>query len=271
VNIKMIQTSVERLVTENATLILTASGAVGTVATGVLAWRGGYQTGHKIWREEEQRRFDSIPPGVGEGEPGEVLELKPLTTKDKVILALPHAAPPVVTGGLGIAAIVLSHRMSAQKAAALAAAYGLSRDQFEEYRAKVAEKLTGPKTQAIDDEIAQDRVNRTPGSDQVVIVGTGNVLFFDEPNGRYFESTVEKVRQVVNHVNEQIYHHDAVSANHFYGELGLPETKWGSEVGWNMDNNLEVRFSTTMADDQRPCVTMDFVRQPTADFQDRNY
>lgn len=256
-NIKMIQTSVEKLVTENATLILTAGGVVGTVATGVLAWRGGYKTAEKVLLED----FAQVTASEDVEQP------RHPTTKEKVALALPYAAPPVVTGGLSVAAVIMSHRMSAQKAAALAAAYGLSREQFEEYRGKVAEKLTGNKRQQIDDEIAQDRVNRTPGSDRLVIIEGGDVLCFDQPTGRYFKSSVEKINRALNTTNKEIVHHDHVSAGFFYDELGLPPTTWTDEVGWNSEYLPDITFSTAMTEDQKPCIAIDFTRLPTENYQ----
>lgn len=263
-NIKMIQASVEKLVTENATVILTAGGVVGTVATGVLAWRGGYKTAEAFDKAE----FTPIETPEGQTP---IFSRRPLERKEQIVLALPHAAPPVVTGGLTVAAIVMSHRMSAQKAAALAAAYGLSREQFEEYRDKVAEKLTGNKRQQIDDEIAQDRVNRTPGSDRLVIIEGGDVLCFDQPTGRYFKSSVEKINRALNATNKEIVHHDHVSAGFFYDELGLPPTTWTEGVGWNSEYMPEITFSTVMTEDDKPCVAIDFTRLPMENYQRNLY
>ena len=41
-NLQVIQSAAKRFWADNATTILTGGGVVGTVATGVLAWRGGY-------------------------------------------------------------------------------------------------------------------------------------------------------------------------------------------------------------------------------------
>ena len=87
----------------------------------------------------------------------------------------------------------MSNRVSAQKAAALAAAYGLAERNLSEYKEKVAEKLTGPKKAAIDEEMAQDRVNKSDGYQNIVMI-EGEVLCFDEPTGRYFNSTMENIK-----------------------------------------------------------------------------
>jgi hypothetical protein len=179
--------------------------------------------------------------------------------------------PPVLTGAASITAIIFSHRMSAQKAAALAAAYGLSRQQFDEYREKVAEKLTGPKRDAVDAELAQDRANRTPGGDLIVVAG-GDVLCFDQPSGRYFRSSMEKIRRAVNSCNEHILAgHEYIDLNHFYEELELPPTTWGNEVGFNANNLVELTYTAIISpeDQQTPVIAIDFKRLPTEDYIDR--
>src|SRR3954464_7904589 len=158
---------------ENSSTLLTAGGVVGTVATAILAGRGGIKAGRILREAEADLRVDNA---------NDDLELP---TMDKFKLAAPQFIPPIVTGTLTVTSIIFANRMSAQKAAALAAAYGLAERNLSEYKDKVAEKLTGPKKQAVDDELAQDRVSKTDGYQNIVIV-EGEVLCFDEPTARYF-------------------------------------------------------------------------------------
>lgn len=264
-NIKALQGSAQKFVADNATVILTAGGVVGTVATGVLAWRSGYTTAQKIWIEEENRRFNSIPPGDDEEV---VRELKPVTTKDKVVMALPTATPAVVIAGGTIAAIVFSHRMSAQKAAALAAAYGISQKQFEEYKAKVAEKLTPNKQQQVNEELAQDRVNNADGSSQIIITGS-EIICFDEATGRFFNSTMDHIQRASNATNGEILHHGYASADFFYSELKLEPTLWTEQVGW--DSPFKLVITTTMTPDHKPCLSFGFSKLPHPDYTSPHY
>lgn len=250
----------QQFVEENATTLLTAGGVVGVVGTAVLAWRGGQKASEALWE-------DSIE---SQNEDGSFVIRNDVTTLDKIKAVAPHAAPPIITGGVTIAAIVLSHKMSGQKAAALAAAYGLSQKQLEEYKDKVAEKLGVNKKQKLDDELAQDRVNKAPGSSQIIVV-EGEVLCFDAPTGRYFRSTMESINRAVNSTNAEILHHGHASAAYFYDELGLPPTTWTKEVGWNSDRTLDLSISTTRADDGRPCLVIDFEVLPKANYIDRDY
>jgi hypothetical protein len=164
----------------------------------------------------------------------------------------------------------MANRMSAQKAAALAAAYGLAERNLSEYKDKVSEKLTGPKKQQIDDEIAQERVNRAPGHDTIVIAD-GEILCFDEPTGRYFRSTMDKIKNAVNTTNAEILHHDFANATFFYEELDLPGTTWTDEVGWNSDQLLDLKFSTVLTPDDKPCIAIDFKVLPKPDYVPKHY
>lgn len=243
-SLQSIQDQAKRFVAENATVLLTAGGVVGTVATGILSWRGGYKhalkTGQKYAELEQE---------------GQVY--RDLTLQEKTILALPDAVFPIATGAGTIAAIIFSHRMSAQKAAAMAALYGLSQDRFEEYRNKVEEKLTGPKAQAIKDEVAQERADKTQPNSQVLVV-EGKVLCFDAPTGRYFQSTMEDIRRAVNETNSMILMRDGVSASYFYEQLGLPPTTWTDDVGWGPNEQIDLDYTSIIAYNKEPAISIDF-------------
>lgn len=255
---------VQGLLQENATTLLTAGGVVGAVATAVLAGRASFKAA-EIIREEELRHIH--PEGTTD-----VIDKNTmgLARKDKILLVWPLYIPSVITGGATIGSIVLANRMSGQKAAALAAAYGLSQKQLEEYKGKVAEKLGLQKEKKIQDELAQDRVNKTPGANQIVIV-EGEVLCFDQPTGRFFRSTMDAINKAVNATNAEIIHHDYASASYFYEELGLPATTWTDSVGWNTDQLVELAISTVLSDDEKPCIAIDFKNLPTLNYIPHHY
>jgi hypothetical protein len=251
-------------VSANAAVLLTGGGVVGTVATGLVAWRGGYKTAEKIGNDKVQDLADQLSVD------SEAYASADLDKWDKAKIAIPQALPPIVIGGATIASIIMGHKVSAQKAAALAAAYGLAERNLSEYKAKVEEKLTGPKKTAIEDEIAQDRVTRTSGHENIVIV-EGEVLCFDEPTGRYFRSTMEDIKTAVNSTNAEILNHEFANASFFYEELGLPATTWTDEVGWNHDQLLDLKYSTVLTPDNKPCISIDFKVLPKAEYVPKHY
>jgi len=168
--------------------------------------------------------------------------------------------PAVITGGVTVTCIIFSNRIGSRRAAAVAAAYSLTERAFEEYRDKVIEKLGDRKEQAIRDEIVQDRMDRHPPvQSQVIVTGTGDVLCTDAYSGRYFNSSIESIKQAQNNTNYQILHDGYASLTDFYGRIGLDPTQVSDDVGWNSDRMLEIFFSAALTpNDQKPCVSIEF-------------
>lgn len=240
---------------ENKSVLLTAVGVVGTVSTAVLTGRASWKAAQIVYNETYEVREETSDP-----------ELE-LEIREKINLVWALYIPPVGVGALTIAAIVLANRVDAQKAAALAAAYGVSERTLQEYKEKVVERLGEKKEQAIRDEIDQDRLTKNPVQDrQVIIAGSGEVLCYDNISGRYFQSSMEELRQAENKVNYELVHHNQASLSFFYDQVGLPPTRHSDEVGWNSNNLLEINYSTQLSTDNRPCIVVDFIVGPISGY-----
>jgi hypothetical protein len=257
---------VTRYTKENSSAILTAGGVVGTVATAVLSGRAAVKAQDILYRDmlSREREFESAMND------DVVLPFIEPTKTQKAALVWPVFVPPVLVGVATVGSIVAANYMSAKKAAALAAAYGMSQKQLEEYKEKISEKLTGPKAQAIDDEIAQDRVNNNPPKDnEVIILAGGDVLCYDELTGRYFRSTVEQIRKAESKINADLVHHQYASLSSYYDEIGLPATNLTDTIGWGIHDQeipLKVKLSTTMTPDDKPCVSINFNPMPVPNY-----
>jgi hypothetical protein len=241
----------QHLIADNASTLLTAGGVVGTVATAVLSGRAGFKAG-QLANHDTKDEVQDIPYATSND----------MGRLERTIKTAPLFIPPVLTGSVTIASIILSNRMSAQRAAALAAAYGVSQRNLDEYKAKLAEKLGVTKTEKAKAELAQERADKTPGANAIVIFGD-EVLCFDEPTGRYFKSTMERIRRAENAANKEIIVHNYAPASMFYSELELPGTTWSDDVGWSEPFSLEI--STIMVDD-KPCISIDFDKMPVLDY-----
>jgi hypothetical protein len=194
-------------------------------------------------------------------------EVRPFATREKVELVWTHYIPAAVTGVATVACIVGANRIGNKRAAAMAAAYTIVERNFSEYRDKVVERTSKLKEQKIHDEIAQDNVTRHPPNDrEVIITDTGDVLCCDAFTRRYFVSSMEKLKKGQNDLNYQLLNDSYASLSDFYNLIGLPTTSYSDEVGWKADKLLELEFSTTMTDDQRPCISMDFNTVPVRDY-----
>jgi hypothetical protein len=248
------------LLNDNSTAILTGMGVSGTVATAYLTGRASFKAARLIhdeeriisnWREENQNGNS----------------FKELTSASKVKMVWPLYIPPVAVGLTTVSSIVMANRISSSKIVALTMASGISERALQEYKEKVIEKLGDREDRKIRDSVAQDRVNNTPmNSREVILAGTGEVLCFDMSSGRYFQSTIEEIKRAENKVNYELIHFMSASLSLFYDEIGLPPTSFSDHVGWNTNNNIEVQFSTTLSPDGRPCIAVDFAKQPISDY-----
>jgi hypothetical protein len=246
------------LLNDHSTTILTAAGVGGTVATAVLTARSTFKAADIIAREK------SIINLAVEGNEDPVT----LSKTEKFKLTWLLYLPPAGIGVLTVTSIIMANRISSKKIAALAVAGGISERAFQEYKDKVVEKLGPRQDQKVRDELAQDRVNANPPtSREIMIVGNGEVLFFDQMTGRYFQSTVEDVKKAENKVNFELINFMHCSLSHFYDEIGLPPTTYTDQVGWNLGNKMEVVFSTVLSPDGRPCIAIDFRNPPLPDYE----
>jgi hypothetical protein len=237
------------LLKDNSTTILTAVGVGGTVATAYLTGRATFRAAEIIAQEE----------GKNPEYRGEKLE--------KVKLVWQGYIPPAAMGIITITSIIAANRISSRKIAALVVASGISDRALNEYKAKIVEKFGERKETTMRDEIAQERVLANPAnSREIVMAGVGEVLCFDMLTGRYFQSTVEEIRRAENRVNYEMIHFMHASLSMFYEEIGLPPTPYTDSVGWNMNNHMEVKLSTVLSENNRPCIAIDFSKQPLPDY-----
>lgn len=249
------------LLNENSRTILTGVGVTGTITTAYLTGRATFKAARII--EEEAQKRESLAAG----ENGGVETPQELTRFQKLKLVWYHYIPPFISCATTITCIIVANKIASKKIAALALASGISERALQEYKAKVIEKLGERQDTKLRDEIAQDRVNKTPiGSREVILAGTGEVLCFDMLTGRYFQSTVEEIKRAENKINHVLNNFMAASASEFYEELGLPATTLTDNLGWNANEHVEVQLSSVLSPDGRPCLAIDFAKHPFPDY-----
>lgn len=270
-NLLSAKTQVSHFITNNAEDILTGTGIVGTVATAVLTGRASFKAQKEI--HEAELHLAPFPHDDDEVKKDRTSSqrfagLPDLDRGEVIKLVWPYFIPPVLVGSATIGSIFWANRMSAQKAAALVAAAGLANDRLDEYKAKVSEKLTGPKAKAIDDEIAQDQVDAKPTSQQVIIIAGGDALCFDTMSGRYFRSSIEQIKRAEAEVNQMMFDSQMASLSDFYEHIGLDRTGISDLLGWNSleEGIIEFKITTTTSDDQQPCFAITPSRNPEPGF-----
>lgn len=253
--------TVEKFTVANSPTILTAVAVTGTITTAILAGKASYKAATLIEAEERRREhlrdISELPESAEE----------PMDATEKVELVWTLFIPAVGTAITTCIAMVAANQIGTRRAAAMAVAYSMSEKAFGEYKDKVTSKFGEKKEQSVRDELAQDRVNKkTVESTQVVMIGDGEVLCFEQYSGRYFNSTMETIKKAQNDLNYKILNESYASLNDFYDLLGLDTLASGEEVGWTTEKKLDIFFSTVLSTDQRPCIAIDFTMSPV-----RNY
>ncbi len=221
---------------EHAPSILAGLGVAGVVTTGYFSHQAGYKTGR------DMEYFNLDDPN------------SEMTGKEKVRRYWTNYITPVAAGALAITCVVGATVVSNRRNAILMGAVTLGEQTIREWREKTEQLVTKQKMEQIETGIAQDKVNNA-SSNEVVIIGNGEQLYFDTLTGRYFRSSKAAIERAEIEINRQILHDMYVSQNEWYDKLGLPRIDNGDSMGWNNDTPLEIKWSAVIKE-------VDGVEQP---------
>lgn len=250
-SLRNVAKAAEKFTIDNSPSILTGIGVAGAVTAAYFTGRASFKAG-EILRDEQKRLSEDCALGYDK-----CVEIEP---RRKVELTWKLYIPAGITLLGAVAAIISANRIGTQRAAAVAAAWALSEKGFEEYREKMREKLGPKKEQAARDEIAQERLNKLEGQ-QLVIIGAGNQLCYEAFTGRVFYSDMESLRKAQNDINLMVVNNYYASLTDLYDLLGLPDTGISNDVGWNVDSELEMKFSAVLLEG-KPVLSVDYKVSP---------
>lgn len=229
--------------TKNSTTILTGTAVVGVLSTTVLAVKATPKALKDI------KHFEGWD--------------RPATPWEVVRISWTNYIPAAVSGSLTIAAIVGLNSIGNRKNAMLMAAYTLTERAYSDYKDEVVTMLGSKKADQAIDAVAKKRMDENPVSrNEVIVTGLGENLFYDSISGRYFKSDVQAVRAAENDLNYALIHGNDQSLSDFYSNIGLAPTEYGDSVGWNYAKLMELYFSTHLAEDGRPAVSIEYRQLP---------
>ncbi len=191
------------------------------------------------------------------------------TLKERLKLTWQEYVAPVAFGLVTAITILQLNRVHSARTKAVVALYGLAQTALSEYKDKVKDVLGERKARQMDDDIAKERMEKTPRTNvtQLMECKTGH-LCYDKYTARYFVSSMEELRKIQNDVNDLILRDLYISLNEVYYMLGLDECELGNELGWGWDTTgqLEFKFSTHMTPEGVPCIVLDYTVKPLFDF-----
>lgn len=194
-----------------------------------------------------------------------VLKTEKLSVSDTVKATWKCYIPAVATSVIGAGCVIGSSAVSYKRNAALAAAYTLSENTLREYQEKVIETIGEKKEHLVRDEISKDQLKKNPVSNNtVVMMGNEKTLCYDPVSKTYFRSSINKIDKAINHTNDQLLKEGYVSHNVFLLELGLEPNDESEEKGWRWekDGMIEWYPSSQIADNDEPCVVINYYCEP---------
>lgn len=192
----------------NSSTILTCVGAVGVVATTVMAVKATPKVLSLIEDAKEEKGEE-------------------LSKWEVVKVAGPSYIPAAITGIATIACIFGSNIISKHRQATLMSAYALLDNSYKEYKKKVDEVYGEEAGKTVRAEIAKDKY-----TGDEVLLDDGKELFYDFYSGRFFEATKETVLKAEYETNRKMYVEYSASLNDFYRLVGLEPLEEYEEMGW---------------------------------------
>jgi len=202
----------------------------------------------------------------------EVLHPKPMTRMDIVKVAWKPYIPTTIMGSATIACIIAANTINMKRNAALTGAYLLSETALKDYKNKVIEKIGEKEEKLLRDDMAKDTKKKTKMDDKnIIITGNGNYLCLDVTSGRYFRSSVDKIKKAENDINKRLLTTMTISVNEIYEYMDLDAVDLGNEyeIDVNKDGYVEFQFGSCITDDDEPCITVRIATEYGTDWANR--
>lgn len=244
--------SAERVLTKYSPGILTGIGIAGMIGATFMAVKATPKALYLIETKKKESEVEELTP------------VESIKTCWKCYM------PATLTTVLSAVCLIGASTVSAKRNAALATAYSISEAALREYQEKVVEVIGEKKEKAVRDAVAKDQIERDPvtKSEVVIIDSNSNTLCYEPLSGRYFKSTIDKIKKAEIKLDRQMIQEMYVSLNDFYWEIGLDGTDLGDRMGWNLSKGyMDLSFSSQLADDGTPCAVIVYGIPPVYDYQ----
>lgn len=260
------------VINKNSPAILTGMAVSGVVATAVMAVKAtpkaldliseGMENKNRIYRDNIYSEFKDGPllPDF---------EHQFLTPKEIFLATWECYLPAAIMGGVTVACIIGANTINTNRNAALAGLYSIAETTLKEYKEQIAKNVGKTKSEKIKADVAQEIIKQNPITTKTVVINAGgDQLCFDRLSGRYFKSTIQKIKEAQNNFNAKLIDCCWLDLNDLYDFMGLEAIGIGENIGWNNNKLLEFDFSTIMSENDEPCIFIDYEVMPTADFRE---
>lgn len=245
--------------------ILVVAGTAGVVTSTVLACKATLKVNEVL--EPAKETIDIIHKATEEGKTEGGVEYTPEDGKRDLTIVYTQTglqlvklyAPAVITGLLGIGAIITSHGIMRSRTAALAAAYTAVDRSFKNYRGRVIDRFGKDldnelryniKTKEVDEVVTNEDGTETTVKKTVEVMDLDRpndyspyAVFFDEACAGWSKDPEQSkffLLQQERFANEKLQAQGYLFLNDVYEMIGVPKTKIGQRIGWVYDKNNPV-------------------------------
>lgn len=263
--------------------LLFGASVVSTVASVVLAAKGGYEAGQKVSHEEIERITQNLSDGAMKEYEFFVQEVAPLTFQEKAALTWKSYIPAAAATVTALGSTTGLHLVHVKEKKALAtaglAALNEAREEIQAFKEKAIE-LIEDETKTVEEKKEELEALEADDVDWTseVFLRDGKYLFLDDYSGRTFESNRELVRRASEVLVGEIQRHGKANLNLFYDEIGISETQMGLDSGWAREDvegfggsgNAEfIKFGVSELPTGESAVAIWFPIAPTTDYDVR--
>lgn len=233
-------------------MILTVVAAAGVIGTSIMSVKATLKAIPILDKEKEDK----------EGE---------LTRVEIVRLAGPSYIPAAMLGVSTVICIFGANALNKKQQAALTSAYALLDNTYKDYKKKVRELYGDDADTKVREGLCKEKYEKTDTN----IFGEKQ-LFYDDFSGRYFESTIEEVKDAEYHFNRNFILRGYATLNEFYDFLSIPKVKNGEVLGWSFGAGgafygyewIDFEHTKTEMPDGLECLIISMPFPPTADYMD---
>lgn len=231
--------------------ILMGMGISGLIFSTVWAVRATFKASKAIKEYKESKQIEKITP------------------KEAFKLTWRYYWPVAASTALSVPCIIVGNRVSNKRYAALATAYTISEAALQEYQDTTREIVGEKKAKQIQESIDAKQIEKTyKGTNQIILTGNGESLFFEPLSGRYFKSNWNEISKAANELNADALTNMSgqITLNEWFTRLGLEDTEIGDRMGWELNsdphNLIDIEISSHVTKDDIPCGSISYRNQP---------
>lgn len=236
---------------KNGSTILTCAGAAGVVATSVMAVKATPKAMKLIEQAKEEKGAE-------------------LTKWEITKVAAPTYIPALSVGIATVTCIFGANMLNKRHQAALMSAYALLDQTHKDYKRKTKEIYGEDADKRINEELAKEDYNHCK-----VITNSDTQLFYDMFSKRYYESTMEQVKDAEYQLNRKIAIGYSATIDDYYRCLGIDGIESGDIMGWASGMLMEYywqewvdfTYEKAVMDDGLECWIVSINQEPVIDFE----